>query len=141
MKKGATAGSVKTLSGSVAKGTTISLLVTLTMIAILALVIKSGKLSQEAMGYGVLVLLMVSSVVGAISASKSVSYPKMMVCLLTTICYLISLLCITALFFDGMYRGVPATALVVIAGGIIAGCIPAGQGSGTKRQKRKKRYG
>ncbi len=141
MKKGAIANKEKSMPGSIAVGTAVSIMVTFIAAAILAMLIENSNLSPETMGYGVFVLLMVSSVVGAIFASIQFGLKKMIVSILTAICYFISLLCITALFFDGIYKGVPVTALVVIAGGIIAGFVPTKQGKSVKNRKRKKRYG
>lgn len=141
MGKKLTANKTISIPGSIAVGTAVSMIVTLIAAAILAVLIESGKLSPEAMGYGVFALLMVSSVVGAIFASKQFEFKKMIVSMLTAMCYFVSLLCITALFFDGVFGGVPVTALVVIAGGLVAGFVPTRQGKSVKNRKRKKRYG
>lgn len=140
MGKGRKAGKQKSLPVSIGIGISVSLLLTLIAAFMLAILIESGKISVKAMGYGVMIMLMTSSFLGAIIASRQIISKTMIVSIITSTCYFIALLCTTALFFDGMYRGIPATALVVFAGGLIAGLLPKGQGGATKMRKRKKRY-
>lgn len=140
MKKRATEQAIKSLPGSIAIGTVASIITSLVIAVILTMLIEHDKLSPEMMNYGVMLLLMLSAVVGAMIARIRYSSRIMIVCIITAVCYWISLLCVTALFFDGSYSGVPATALVIIAGGIIAGCAPTGQRKSAKKRIRKKRY-
>ncbi len=140
MKKRATEQVIRSLPGSVAIGTTVSVMTSGAIAVILAILIGHGKLSPGMMNYGVMILLMLSSAVGAMVARIHYSAKIMIVCIVTALCYWISLLSITALFFGGLYSGVPATALVIISGGIIAGCVPMGQGKTAKKRIRKKGY-
>lgn len=141
MGKGTKKVKTKSLPGIVAFGTCVSLTVTLITAAATAILIESSRLSPETMRYAVMIVLMVSSLAGAVAANKQAAAKKMVISMATAMCYFAALLCVTALFFDGMYRGIPATALVVFTGSIIAGLIPAGQGRTNKIHKRKKRYG
>lgn len=122
-------------------GTGVSIASTLAAAAVLALLIASNKLAPTAMRYGVMVLLMVSSIIGAMVSNAKVKSKRIVVSMVTALCYFVTLLCITALLFDGMYQGVPATAMVIMGGGLIAGLLPSGQGSARHSRKRKKRYG
>lgn len=140
MQKRATEHLMASLPGRVAIGTAASIMTSLVIAVVLAMLIGHGKMSPEMMNYGVMILLMLSSVVGAMIARIHCSSRIMIVCIVTALCYWISLLSITALLFEGMYSGVSATALVIIAGGIIAGCLPTWQGKSTKKRIRKKRY-
>ncbi len=138
----ATRGS-KTLSlpAGICLGVGVSTVSTLLITAILAGMVQSAKIAPGSLSYGVMLLLMVSSILGALVSSGCIKQKRMIICLETSACYLAVLICITALFFDGMYKGVPVTALLVMGGGIIGGLLPAGQGRSPKTHKRKKRYG
>ena len=141
MTKGTIAAKSKSAPGSIAFGATVSLVITLIAAAIVAALIESGKISSRGMGFAVMIILMVSSLAGSLIASKRSATKKMIISVLSAACYFVALLCITALFFDGAYKGIPATALVVGAGGIAAGLIPIKQGSRGKIRKRKWHYG
>lgn len=141
MTKGTIAAKSKSAPGSIAFGATVSLVITLIAAAIVAALIESGKISSRGMGYAVMIILMVSSLAGSLIASKRSATKKIIITVFTALCYLVELLCITALLFDGEYKGIPATALVVVSGGIVAGLIPNKQGNGVKVRKRKWHYG
>lgn len=141
MKKTQKSTQAQSLPLGIGMGLGVSVVCTLVIAAVLALLISSGKLAPAAMSVGVMALLMLSSVIGAMVSAGKVKSKRLIVCMATALCYFAVLLCTTALLFDGMYQGVPVTALVVMGGGLIAGLLPAGQGSGANHHKRKKRYG
>ncbi len=107
----------------------------------LAAVIHKGKMSPDAMGYGVLAVLMISSVFGSLIACTRVSGKRLIVGAVTSAVYLLVLLCMTALFFGGRYQGVAVTALVVLGGGIISALLTTRHGKGTGKKHKKHRYG
>ena len=141
LKKGTNAAKSKSAPWSIALGATVSLSITLSAAAIVAALIQSNKLSPEVIGYAVMIILIVSSLAGSMVAGKRSVTKKMIICVLTAACYFVALLCITAMFFGGTYKGISVTALVVASGSIAAGLIPIQQGSGVKTRKTKWRYG
>lgn len=141
MKKGLKSTKSKSFPGSIAVGTAVSIAAALIGAAIIAILIESGSISPGAIRYGVMIMLLASSLAGAIAASTCFTSKRMIVCVIASICFFVTLLCVTAMFFDGTFTGIPATALLVIGGGIIAGLIPAGHGKKQKTHIRRKRYG
>lgn len=131
----------KTIPVGIGIGVGISVISSLVIAAILAAMIASGRISPSSQSYGTLILLMASSIIGSAVSAMQIKSKRMIICLATALCYFLVLLCITALFFDGMYQGVPVTGLVVMGGGIIAGMLPTGQARSNKSRKRKKHYG
>ena len=84
-----------------------------------------GRLKQENIGYGVMLLLLTASYAGAALASAKVKRRKGLVCLLTGVGYFALLLAVTALFFGGQYSAVGVTALLILAGSGCAALTPA----------------
>ncbi len=122
-------------------GAAVSFGATLIISAILAMLISSGNISPNAVGYGVMGLLMISSVAGAMASTLRIEGKRLIVSTLTAAVYFLLLLCTNALIFDGMYKGIPATAMVILAGGVINALLPVGKKKQTPAYIRKKRYG
>ncbi len=129
------------LPSAIIVGMAVSILLTLSLSAILAILIAGGKMSPETMGYGVLGILMSSSILGAAVACAKTPGKRMIVSSSSAAGYLLLLLCTTALFFGGEYQGVGVTALVVMAGGLINALLPAGKAKRKNRTSKKRRYG
>ncbi len=129
------------LPAGIGAGVGVSVILSLGMAAILAMLIGKESLAPQSMGYGVLVILMVSSLLGAFVACIMVKGKRMLVSLATAAGYLLALLCITALFFGGQYHGVGVTALVVIGGGMVSALAGAGKPSSGKKKRVKRFYG
>ena len=88
--------------------------------ALLAWLIGSEKMNENAMGMGSLILLALSSAIGSIIANICIREKKLIVTAATSATFFILLLAITALLFEGQYHHVGATALSILAGGMIA---------------------
>lgn len=134
-------GNGSTLPVGIAMGVGTGIIILLGLSALMAALISGEKMSPGSVGYGVLILLMLSSFCAAAAASAKVKNKRLIVSLVTAAVYLLALLCITALFFDGMYDGVLQTGLVVLGGGAVNGLLAAGKGSGRKTARHKRRYG
>lgn len=129
-------GRAMTIPGGLAVGTAVSMTMTLVFSAVLAKLLQNGILRQDQTGYGVMVLLLTVSFLGAAIAQGKVKHRRMMVCMLEGIAYFAMLLCVTALFFGGQYSGMGVSALVVFAGaGTAALMCGRGGKSGPKRRK------
>ena len=123
------------------KGLGISLIVSLgsTVIgsAIGAWLLNSGRIGEGNIGYITMILLLVSSFLGALVATRLINKKRMLVCLCAGSVYLLSLLGITALFFGGIYSGVGESALVILAGVLSVALIALKGNKSTKNRIKK----
>ena len=103
-----------------------------------ALLIDGGRLPEEAIDYGALLLVLLSAFTGSFAAihfSKGFQLP---VALGVSGVYFVLLLSATALLFEGRYTGLAATALTVLLG---SGCAILLAGAGNKRERNRfKKY-
>jgi len=90
--------------------------VTLIATVILAWLITTEKMGESAVGYGAMVALLLSAILGSWTASAKIGRLRTQVCLITGGIYYLVLLSITALFFGGQYQGMGVAAILVIAG-------------------------
>lgn len=127
-------GRAMSIPAGLALGAGISMVVTLLGCSILAWMLDGEKIPESGIGYGSLLILWLSSMLGSMGASVTVKHQLLPVSMLTGVCYFGILLAITALFFGGQYQGMGVTALMVLAG---SGCavlaLINGQGRGKKK--------
>lgn len=130
-------GKSKPMAVGLTMGTAISLAVTLLGAAVMANLVLSEKLAEEAIGYGAMVILLLASTLGAWISAGLVKRRWMVVCLGAGGCYYLMLLSITALFFGGQYQGMGVTALLVLGGCGAVGLLGLrGDKSGRKKAKK-----
>ena len=84
--------------------------------AICARLIAKEIIREDAESYCVIALILVSSMLGAMTAAAKIKRKRVYVCALTGAAYYGILLATTARFFDGSFRGMGVTALLVLAG-------------------------
>ena len=101
-------------------GIGISLIMTLAGAAVLAYLIVNETVSQEGIGYGTMIILTVSSALGALAAWWMIRQKRAMVCGLAGIGYYLILLIITVFFFGGEFTGVGIGAVMVLLGSGLA---------------------
>ena len=87
---------------------------------ILSILTLSGKLRMEYSGYGVLFMLMVSSYIGAATASEQIGHKRFLVCILSGVIYILMIAAVAALLC-----GVQSEALATSAFLIMGGCLTA----------------
>lgn len=102
------------------KGTAICLLVLLLGTAILAKLLELEWISEESMGYGVMVILMTSSFCGACRGKRKSNQHKLLIEAGIGGMYFLSLLALACFFFHGNYRGVGETFLLILCGSGLA---------------------
>lgn len=126
-----------TIPGGLALGAGVSTVVTVLLAALIAKLVQSETLRQDQIGYGTMVLLMMASCLGALTAQGRVKHKRGLVCMLSGAVYFLILCSITALFFGGQYTGFGATALVVLGGAGTAALISGYRaGKGRRRPHR-----
>lgn len=111
-----------------------SLGITLLGAAVLAILVDKEFLEENKIGYGVMMILLIASYVGAIIAWRKIKHQRLVVCLSAGGIYFAILLSITALFFGGQYSAVGETALLVLCGSVLA--VLTGLKNGSRKQHR-----
>ena len=111
-------------ASSIPKGLLVSgivgLLTTLAGSALTALLISTEKMDETYIGYGVMVIILISSYLSSIVAWIKIKHRRIMVCALAGCVYFCILLSITALFFGGQFSAVGETALLILCGSMLA---------------------
>ena len=105
-----------TIPVGIAFGILASMTATLAGAGILAYLISAGKVGESGIGWGAMLILIVSSALGSWAATGSTQQRKLMVCGISGAGYYLSLLGLTAMFFGGQYQGMGVTALMVLVG-------------------------
>ena len=92
-------------------------------------------LKENAVGYGAMIIILLSSISGAGIAVNKVKKRMLQVSALVGGLYYMMLLGATALFFGGKYQGMGVTALLILAGcGVVV--LIAGRGKKSKRYRK-----
>ena len=112
-------GTAKSMPVGLAMGWITQMLVTVLACVLPAMLILNGRAGWEAMGYGVMVILLLSAYLGAAI-------------------YLVTLVAIVVLFFDGRFDAVWVPALLV-AGGAAAAALVHCRKKEAKSRRRKRR--
>ena len=133
-------GKSRSMAAGLALGTTLSLVVTILGAAIIANLVLSGKMASQAVGYGAIVVLLVSAALGAWISASLIKRRWMVVCIGAGGCYYLLLLAITALFFGGQYQGMGVTALLVLGGCGAIGLLGIRGEKGSRKTVKKYRF-
>ena len=118
-------------------GGAISLGITLMMSALAAVMVLSGRISPNSIGYCSMVILLLSAAAGAAAAIGRIKRCRFQVCMAAGLVYYGYLLGITALFFGGIYHGMGVTALMVLCGCGLVALLGAGARKPRGRNRRK----
>ena len=132
-------GRAMTMPGGLVMGLVVSMVLTLSISLLLAKLVLTETMNIEGLGYGILILLLVASFTGAVTAHNQVKHRRVLVCMLSGVVYFAALLGITALFFGGQYTGIGVTGLLILGGSGAAAVMTTGKGSAAKSKKRKRR--
>lgn len=135
MKKGN--GRAQPMPVGLGVGAVVATGVTLLSSALLANLVLSQKLSEGALGYGVMVVLLLSSALGSWIAAKLIKRRWMIMCFGAGGSYFAILLAMNALFFGGQYQGVGVTALMILGGSGAVGLLGLKQGTGSFKKRAK----
>ena len=128
-------GRTVSVPGGLAAGAAVSAVVTGVGTLTLAWMLNREVVLWEKIGYGILIMVMLSAYLGAKVSYGKIRRQRMMICLMSGVVYFSMLLCVTALFFGGQYEAVGVTGLLV-AGGCICAALP-----GKQRKRAGKRSG
>lgn len=90
--------------------------ITLLQSAILAKLISLEKLEWEKIGYGIIVILLIASAIGAKVTCLVLKRRKILCCFLSGVLYWLGLLIIAALFYGGQYSGMGVSGAIILCG-------------------------
>lgn len=131
-------GTASSLPFGVGLGLLISIVTTLVGAAILGYLIVEERISENAIGVGSMILLILASLAGSLTAIYLVKRLRIQVCVLLGIGYYLALLACTALFFGGQYTGMITTGIVILitCGSVALLYTFLNKGGKTKRRKK-----
>lgn len=130
-------GRASSTAAGLAIGAVLSMAITVGGCAVVAWLIARETLREEALGYGVMAVLFLSALIGALVAAGRIKRRRLIMCLASGGIYFLLLIAMTALFFGGQYGAVGATALCVVCGSLVAALANRGQGRSVKRRHKK----
>ena len=110
----------KRTAGAIAIGTSAALLATLAGCALCAWLVSAEMIPETAMGYCAPIVLLISSFTGGKVAIGRTQDMRLVMGGAVAVCYVLAMLAVTALFFNGMYQRVGITMLVAMGGGAVA---------------------
>lgn len=131
-------GRASSIPAGLGAGVGVSVLITLMGTAFLARLLDTETIPWEAVGYGILIMVMLAAMLGCVTAMKKIRRQPGIVCLLSGLSYWGILLAITALFFGGQYEAVGVTLLLIVGGCGCAFLLQTRQGRGGGNRKRKR---
>ena len=109
-------GKAMSMPAGICLGLGVSVLITLLGCGVMATLTSKETMPVTSVGYGVMLTLLLASALGALAAVTAIKHRRLVVCLVSGVCYFLTLIAITDLFFGGQYHGVVVTALVILAG-------------------------
>ena len=118
-------------------GLAVSAITTVTGSAISAWLFHSEKIGEGSIGYVTLILLFLSAALGAFTSVRLINQKRLVICLSEGGIYLLFLLAMTALFFEGTYSGIWESALVIMAGVLSVALLSIKGNHSVKRKRRK----
>lgn len=121
-------GTASTIPAGLVWSGVVSLSVTGITSVVAAWLVLSRRISWDAVGYCAMVILLLSSISGAVTAVRKIKRLRFQMCMASGAVYYACLLAITALFFGGTYHGLGVTALMVLCGCGIVALLAPGQG-------------
>ena len=130
-------GMAWSLPAGIGTGTVIAVLLSLLGAVLVAWLLNAGQMSETGIGYGAMVILLVSAAAGSWIAMMTVKHNRLAVGMTTGLVYLALLLGVTAICFGGQYQGVVPTVLLVL-GGSMASVLIANRPTGNRISRRHK---
>lgn len=118
-------------------GITAGIIITLLGVGLAAIMIARGIVQESGTAYCAIAILLLSAVTASRIAALNYSGIKIWISLATGLTYSAILLAVTALFFDGQYRGIGVTIMVVLSGCTMA-AIMKNKGNNMRKLRRNK---
>lgn len=128
-------GTASSIPAGLGWGCAAAAAVTLAGTLIAAKMIDKEILEWSRSGYAVMVILMLSSWVGAMTASGRIKRRRLLICMAAGAAYMLMLVLTTALFFGGQYHGVGESGLLIFGGSILAALSQVGRNKRNTKPK------
>ena len=132
-------GRASSLPVGLAWGAMVNLGLTLIGSGLVAYLVDRGTMPVGAIGYGAMVILVLSALCGALMAHSKIKRLRLQVCLISGGIYYLMLLGMTMLLFGGRFQGMGVTALMVACGSILAILVGLPKDRGGKSRHRRGR--
>ena len=127
----------KSIPAAIGIGALISFMTMIIGAAVMTLLLANQTIEESAMGYGVLLIIILSVVIGSTVSILLARNRVLVVSLCTALTFALALLAMTAMFFGGQYSGVPVT-LLVMGGSAIGVALIAVKNMNKPKSYRKK---
>lgn len=118
-KRGRTSG----IPAGIFAGLITALLITILLAAVTAVLIAGEKIGEDKALFSSAASLLLSAAFGGICAANVAGERKMIVCLIHGAVYYVTLLCVTAMFFEGRYENIWITGLLVLGASVSVGLL------------------
>ena len=104
-------------------GVLVSVVSTAVLAAVLAWLTVSERIEERTVGYFIMGILVVASMLGGMVSAVKIKRRWVLVCCVTGVIYYLSLLGFTAIFFGDNYCGTGVTALMIMTGSVAVGAL------------------
>ena len=110
----------KAIAAAALIGGALGVLFSILCALLLTWLISSERLGQGGVDTGSLVILLVGSAAASVVSTLLFREKRLLVCVLSAVCFALIMLAMTAVFFGGQYSGLLPSGLVILAG---SGCV------------------
>ena len=108
------------MPAGIAIGSASALVMTLAGTMVLTAMITGEKIQQEQMAYGAAGVILLSSFLNAWITAGIAGGKRLLCALISASVYMLTLLCMSALFFEGIYADIGVTSLLIFGAAIAA---------------------
>ena len=113
-KRGRTSG----IPAGIFAGLITAMFITMLLAAVTAVLIAGEKIGEDKALFGSAASLLLGAAFGGICAANVAGERKMIVCLIHGAAYYVTLLCMTAMFFEGRYENIWITGLLILGASV-----------------------
>lgn len=133
-------GKAMSIPAGILLGTAISMVISILGSMLTAWLLTKETIRENGVGYAAMVILVIASLAGCLTAVGKIKHQRLMVCGLSGISYFAALIAVTALFFGGQYSGVGATALLIFGSCAVVAILGLKENNSFVNRRKKKAY-
>lgn len=104
-------------------------------ISFITFLVSSEKIAEESVEYGAICVLLFVSFLGSMWSAKVFCGERLLICLLNGFVLFITMMSVTALFFDNHYQNIATNGILILAGSGAAVLLGLRKGNGQLRRK------
>lgn len=134
-----TTGTAKSIPVGLAYGWLAETICMMLCCAVLSVLVLGGKLKWEMSGYGIMVMLLLCSYIGASVSSDMIKRRRLVICFLSGGLYILTLIGIMTFFFGAQYSAVGTSSLLILGGSMVSALVHSAEKKkkGGRRKKLK----